>query len=436
MRRPFTASRIANSWCVMLQRLQQRFAGSLLAEPQFRRLWFNFFVSEFGARVSAVVLPLLAVSVLQAGPLQMGVMVAVHAGAFGVSSLLAGVIADRMPPKRLLLMAQAAMASALLAVPVAYVLGWLRIEWLYALEAAVGAGLSLIVTAGQVYAARLVGPGRVVDGYSLIFGVDSVAGLLGPGIAGWLVGMLSPAWAVAVESISIAVSIVLLLPNEELPVVREPHEHSSTLFTDLAAGWRVLWDDQLLRLLTIAMAAYHILLNGHTALHVLLGTSTLGLSATVFGMVVTVGGIGALVGSFVTAPASACIGERRFMPMAIALLACAWLAFAAIPQGGNAALLFSSGMFAASFAITSYGILFVSIRQVAAPQAMLGRIASTTRFVAFSVAPLGGVAFGWLAEHAGMRIAYALMGILGLGLAIVQGWALRGSQIPGEAAAA
>jgi hypothetical protein len=67
---------------------------------------------------------------------------------------------------------------------------------------------------------------------------------------------------------------------------------------------------------------------------------------------------------------------------------------------------------------------------------MLGRIASTTRFVAFSAAPLGGVAFGWLAEHAGMRTTYALIGVLGLGLAAVQGWALRGSRIPSQAAAA
>lgn len=423
----------------MLQRLQQRFAGSLLAEPQFRRLWFNFFVSEIGTRVSAVVIPLLAVSVLQAGPLQMGIMVAIHAGALGISSLFAGVIADRMPPKKLLLAAQAAMALALLTVPAAYALGWLRIGWLYALEAVIGTGLSLIVTAGQVYAARVVGPVRVVAANSLIFGVDSVAGLLGPGIAGWLVGMLSPAWAIALESICIAVAIALLLPNDDLPVVRQAHdehEHRSTLLADLAAGWRVLWSDPLLRLLTVAMAAYHVLLNGHTALNVLFGTATLGLSATVFGMVVTVGGIGALVGSFATAPASARIGKKRFMPMAIALLGCAWLAFAAIPRGSYSVLLFSSVMFVASFAITSYSILFVSLRQIAAPQAMLGRIASTTRFVAFSAAPLGGVVFGWLAEHAGMRMTYALIGVLGLGLAAVQGWALRGSRIPSQAAAA
>ena len=123
------------------------------------------------------------------------------------------------------------------------------------------------------------------------------------------------------------------------------------------------------------------------------------------------------------------------MPFAIAMLAASWLAFAAIPRGGHAAVLFSSGIFVGSFAITSYSILFVSLRQSAAPQGMLGRIASTTRFVAFSVAPVGGVAFGWMAEHAGMRATYLTMGALGLCLALVQGWALRSSRLP-EATAA
>lgn len=420
----------------MLQRFQQRFAGSLLAEPRFRRLCLNFLVSETGTRVSSVVIPLLAITVLHAGPLQMGIMVALHAGSLGISSLFAGVIADRMSSKRLLMYSQGALSMAMLTVPAAWVLGWLRIEWLYALEVVLGVGLSLIVTAGQVYASRLVGPERVVEAYSLIFGIDSIAGLLGPGIAGWLVGILSPAWAVSLDSICVMISIVLLLPNADVPVERAPHERTSTLASDLAAGWRLLWNDPLLRLLTLAMAVFHILLNGHTALNVVYATNTLLLTSTVFGMAITVGGLGALAGSFITASASARIGEKRFMPLAIALLAVAWLLFSVIPEGPGAGLLFAATVFVAAFAITSYSILFVSIRQVASPQALLGRITSTTRFVAFTVAPLGGVAFGWLGEHAGTRLTYALLGVLALMLALVQGWALRGSRMPGEAAAA
>lgn len=419
----------------MLQRFQQRYARSLLAQPQFRRLWCNFFVSEIGARMSAVLIPLLAITLLHAGPLQTGIMVAAHAGAIGVASLLAGVLADRIPPKRLLIAGQTVLAMALLTIPAAYMLDWLSIAWLYVLELVIGAGLALIVTAGQVYAARVVEPARVVEAYSLIFGADSIAALLGPGLAGWLVGVLSPAWAVSVDTLCIVIAIALLLPNADAPGEREAHDKSASLATEFAAGWRVLWNDPLLRLLTLCMAVFQILLHGHGALHVLLATVTLGLTPALFGMLMMFGGLGALAASFATAPVAARFGEKSFMPAALGLLGVSWLAFAAMPSGQHAALLFAPAVFAYDMAVTSYSILFVSIRQIASPPALLGRITSTTRFIAFTIAPLGGVVFGWVAEHAGMRPTYVLLGVLGMGLALGLGWKLRGSRTPDKAVA-
>jgi|GEM_PF-3456099 len=420
----------------MLQRFQQRYAHSLLAQPQFRRLWCNFFVSEIGARMSAVLIPLLAITVLHAGPLQTGIMVAAHAGAIGIASLLAGVLADRIPPKRLLITGQAVLSMALLTIPAAYMLGCLSIAWLCVLELVIGTGLALIVTAGQVYAARVVEPARVVEAYSLIFGADSIAALLGPGLAGWLVGVLSPAWAVSVDTLCILIAIALLLPNADAPGEREAHDKPASLAAEFTAGWRVLWNDPLLRLLTLCMAVFHILLNGHGALHVLLSTVTLGLTPALFGMLMMFGGLGALTASFATAPVAARFGEKNFMPAALGLLAVSWLAFAAMPSGQYAALLFAPVVFAYDMAVTSYSILFVSTRQIASPPALLGRIASTTRFIAFTVAPLGGVVFGWVAEHAGMRTTYVLLGVLAMGLALGLGWRLRGSRTPDKAVAA
>lgn len=420
----------------MLQRFQQRYARSLLAQPQFRRLWCNFFVSEIGARMSAVLIPLLAITLLHASPLQTGVMAAAHAGSIGLASLLAGVLADRLSPKRLLIAGQAVLSLALLSIPAAHALGCLSMAWLYALELVIGTVLALIVSAGQVYAARVVEPARVVEAYSLIFGVDSVAALLGPGLAGWLVGVLSPAWAVSVDSICIVIAIVILLSNADAPGECKPHDKPASLVAEFSAGWRMLWNDPLLRVLTLCMAVFHLLLNGHGALHVQLATVTLGMAPTLFGAVMMFGGLGALAASFATASVAARFGEKRFMTAALGLLAASWLTFAMLPAGSHAALLFAPVIFAYDMAVTSYSILFVSTRQIASPPAMLGRITSTSRFVAFTVAPIGGVAFGWVAEHAGVRPTYALLGVLGMGLALGLGWSLRGSRMPRKVATA
>jgi MFS family permease len=422
-----------------LRALFQRAARSLLAVPQYRRLWCNFFVAEIGARISIVAIPLLAITTLHAGPLESGIMVAAHAGAFGLFSLLAGVLADRIPPKRLLMTGQAIISASLLTVPAGYLLDWLRIEWLYLLEMMIGMGLAIIVAAGQVYAARIAGPERAVESNSLIFGCDSVASLIGPGLAGWLVGALSPAWAISIDSLCIAISILVLLPNPDMPGESGTQEVAqgrsaswlmefvSEFMKDFMAGWRLLWADPMLRLLTLSAAMFHILFHGHLGLHVLYATKTLGLSPGLFGMAMMLGGAGALAASLMTVRLAQAVGEKRLMALSVLALACIWLAFAAMPAGVYTVVLFSLALFAFDMMITSYSILFVSIRQLAAPPALLGRITSTSRFVAFSAAPLGGFAFGWVAEHAGMRQTYILLGCLGIALALVFGRLLRGS---------
>ncbi|NEX63226.1 MFS transporter [Noviherbaspirillum galbum] len=411
---------------LFMQQLVQRLRHSLLGLPQYRRLWCNFFIAEIGARISIVALPLLAITELHAGPFESGIMVACHAGAFGVSSLLAGVLADRFSPKRVLLGGQSLVFAALLSVPAGHALGVLRVEWLYVMELLIGLGLALIVAAGQVYAARIAGTERAIESNSLIFGCDSIAGLIGPGLAGWLVALLTPAWAISIDGLCIAISMLVLLPNPDQPGAGAgEHGRAASMLADFLAGWRLLWADPMLRLLTVSAAMFHVLFHGHLALHVLLATRTLGLSAGWFGMAMMFGGLGALAASLLTVRLARRVGERRLMVGSVLALAAIWLVFAAMPAASYTVVLFAPAVFAFDMMITSYSILFVSIRQLAAPPALLGRITSTSRFVAFSAAPLGGFGFGWVADHVGMRPTYALLGVLGIALAGGFGTLLR-----------
>lgn len=403
----------------MWQRLTRRYAQSLLANAQFRRLWLNAFVTELGAKFSVVAIPLLAISELHAGPFQTGVMVACHAAAFALASLLAGVLADRFSPKKMLMAGQAAMALSLLTVPIGHALGWLRIEWLYVLEALIGVAVAMIVASGHIYAARLAGPERVVEANSLFFGCDSLASLLGPGIAGWMVGWLSPAWAISIDSVCIALAITLLWGNADRLRTRHAHERVASLFADFIEGWHAVLRDRLLRLLSMASAMFQILYHGHVALQILLATKVLGLTPAAFGMAMMLGGAGALLAALATADAVKRWGEKRLFLLSLAALSVCWIALALLPRNGYTLLLFAPAIFAFDLVITAFGILYVSARQHAAPPALLGRVTATSRFLAFVAAPLGGIAFGWMAEHVGVRWAYSTMGGLGVGLALL-----------------
>lgn len=413
----------------MLRRLQQQYRLSLLAQIQFRRLWLSSFMAELGAKFSMVAIPLLAIAELHAGPLQTGLMVAASAAAFALASLPAGVMADRHSPKKMQMGGQLLMALSLLTVPCAHWLGWLTIEWLYMLEVLLGLSLAVIVAGGQLYAARLAGTARVVEANSLFFGCDSLASLLGPGIAGWLVGLLTPAWAISIDSFCIGISIALLWSNPELNIAAQARGKTASLAAEFMQGWRAVWQTPLLRILSLSGAIFHILFQGHIALQVLLATQVLGLSPFAFGIALMIGGCGALLASLATARGVRRFGEKRLLYLSITALGLCWLMLALMPCNAYTILLYAPVIFAFDMAITSYAILFVSARQMAAPHALMGRITATSRFLAFSAAPLGGILFGWLAQHIGLRWTYACMGGLGLAFSVLLAWMLRGAMI-------
>jgi hypothetical protein len=70
-----------------LQRaLRKRFTG-LWRSADFRKLWISLTVTSFGAQVTNLALPLTAALLLQATPLQMGILVALETLPFALVSL-------------------------------------------------------------------------------------------------------------------------------------------------------------------------------------------------------------------------------------------------------------------------------------------------------------------------------------------------------------
>jgi predicted MFS family arabinose efflux permease len=342
---------------------------------------------------------------------------------------LAGVLADRWPSKKLMFSSQAVTTFALLAVPLAHWLGWLTIEGMYVLELVLGGAYAVLIAASQVYAMRLVGIERMVEANSLVFGCESVASLLGPGIAGWLVSVVAPSWAISINGLCVAAAILLLWPNAEVASVRDAHEKTTSIVDDFILGWRALWQGRLLRLLTVAGAIQQILFQGHVALQILLATTVLGLSPSSFGMVLMAGGVGAFLASLVVAGGARRFGQAQLLIAALMALGVVWLALGVLPRNAYTVWLMAPVIFALDVAMTGFGIVFVSMRQAASPAGMMGRVTATSRFVSFAAAPLGGVAFGWMGEQAGLRFTYLTMGAVGIVLTLMLAWMWRSTAI-------
>src|SRR5205809_5030837 len=76
-----------------------------------------------------------------------------------------------------------------------------------------------------------------------------------------------------------------------------------------------------------------------------------------------------------------------------------------------------SALFVFDFSATLFGIHYMSLRQAITPDALLGRMTATMRFLALVAAPFGALFGGALGEWLGLSGTLLLVGVFGLLLA-------------------
>src|SRR6476619_7441115 len=77
--------------------------GSLLRQRDFMRVWGAETVSQLGSQISLIAFPLIAITLLDATTLQVGLLTAIEFSPFVLIGLPAGAIVDRLPRRPVLM---------------------------------------------------------------------------------------------------------------------------------------------------------------------------------------------------------------------------------------------------------------------------------------------------------------------------------------------
>jgi MFS family permease len=385
----------------------------------FPKLWVGQTVSVFGTRVSYLATPLTAVFVLHAGSVQMGLLAAAGNLAVLVFGLPAGVWADRVRRRRLMVGADVCRAVALASVPVAAIAGVLSMGQLLVVVFVVG-GLGVVFDAAYGAALpSLVPRANLVAANSAMEASSSVAQVAGPGLGGALVGLLTAPVAIGIDALSFLVSAGSLLSiggREEKPE-RESHV---TFGREVVEGLRVVWRDRALRSLAIASGTFNLFDSVLIAIYILYMTRTLHMASVETGLVFGLGGVGGLLGAVVTSRLTAMFGVGRTLIGALVLAAVAELGVA---FAGGGPLMATVMLIALEGCVelgaTVWGITVASVRQAVTPERLLGRVTATSRFLVLGVTPVGAIAGGVLGETVGLRGAVL---VAGAGSLLAAGW--------------
>src|SRR5207237_2698790 len=107
------------------------FRGKLWRHADFLKLWTGETVSVFGSQVTLLAVPTVAILILHAGPFQVGLLSALEFLAFPTLGLVAGVYADRLRRRPIMILCDIGRLLALGSIPVAFLLDALTLEQLY-----------------------------------------------------------------------------------------------------------------------------------------------------------------------------------------------------------------------------------------------------------------------------------------------------------------
>lgn len=389
---------------------------SLWRQGDFMKLWIGETVSLAGSAVTELALPLTAILLLRASPLQLGLLLAANSGAAAVSGLFAGAWSDRVRRRPLMILADTGRALLMGAVPVAALLGVLRIEELYIVTAGVGALDSLFSAAYQGFLPALVRREQLVAANSRFEGSRVLAQVLGPGLSGALVQLLTAPFALVVDAFSFLVSGGCIWRIRDPQPAPDRAVRRGSLWSEIGEGLRFVLAQPLLWSLLVTMVLFNTAAPILNAQLTLFATRELGLSPLLLGLVIVAAGACGVLASTVTSAISARLGMGRTMTLATGLICGGWL-LAPFVRGTVpvAFALLALGASVGTMGDVLFNINSVTLRQAIVPDRLRGRVSASCRVVILGVQPLGALVGGVLGEQIGLR-ATLLVAALGFGV--------------------
>ena len=379
-----------------------------LAVPDFRALWLGSLVSNVGTWMQQIGSGWLVLQ-LTDSPFWLGLVSFAAALPILLFSLPAGVLADRVDRRRLLLCTQAlscTLATTLAALTAA---GAVRIWYVLALTFLSGTVMAFHMPTWQAVIPDLVGKERLVNAVGLNSAAFNGAAVVGPAIAGVVLGAFGPAACFAINAASYLAVVAALL------AIRTPSVGQAggavNLAENVGTGLRFIGRRRLILALFALAAIVSLAARPYLQLLPIFARDVLGGDARLYGSLMAANGVGALGGALLTA------GFARVPRKALVLLACVatfsagLIAFALVPLAPVAlALLVLIGG-----ATTLFMSATNTVIQGLAPDDVRGRVLSIWSMIAAGVMPLGSLLLGGLASATG-RVAWVLAGGAGVAL--------------------
>jgi MFS family permease len=388
--------------------LRARTFRSLRRHRNYRIFFTGQVVSLAGTWMQNVALAWLVIE-LSGSPIAIGALAFWRFMPFMLFGLVAGVVADRLESRKLVMTTQGAAMAISIALAVVTLTGTATLPIVYVLAALGGVALAFDAPGRQSLTFQMVGPRELPNAVALNSGLFNGSRVIGPAIAGLVIAAVGTGLCFVLNAVSFlaVLTALLVLREDELRSVEK--DPSAKVVDGLRRAFAYAWNDPQLRLvLTVVFVVSTVGFNFHVLVP-LLAADTLHVGPEGFGFLSAAFGLGALIGALAAATFRS--ASWRLFSIGTASFGLFALLLAPVENAYLAGLL----LVGVGVSFTLFTANANSLVQLAAPDHLRGRLIGIYLFAFLGLAPIGGLFAGWLAEIGGTSLAFSVAGIVSLG---------------------
>ena len=376
----------------------------------YRLLWIGLLVSNLGTWMQFTAQGFFVAQIAGSphrAALDLGFLGAARAVPVLLLSPVAGVVADTLPRRRVLLATNTTMSLCALTLALLATFGHLRLSDLLVISAINAAANAFDSPVRQSWMPLLVDRASVGNAIGLNSVAFNAPAVVGPAIAGVLivwVGVAGSFYVNAIATLAVVGAVAMMGPSPPVIPQRQP------MLASIRTGIAFLAGHPILRWIVGVFAVMAIFARPYAQLIPAYVVDTLHGGARDLGWAVAAAGIGGFGGALITAAFAG--RERRSTQWVIAgvLTAGGLIGLSATQTvGATLPVFFVIGVGTLAFLGATNTLI-----QILSPDDMRGRAVSVYTMIAIGVVPGGSLVVGSIASVIGLHAAFALAGTIGM----------------------
>ncbi|WP_062383084.1 MFS transporter [Demequina iriomotensis] len=388
------------------------------------RLWFaGALVSNIGTWMQRVAQDWLVLTVLSDNSgTAVGITTALQFAPFLLLSAWAGVVADRVDHRKLLIATQLGQGVLGLALGAMTLLGHVELWHVYVFALLLGIVSAFDGPARQTFVSDLVPAASLPNAVGLNSASFNAARLIGPGLAGVLIAVIGSGWVFVLNAVSYAATIIALMLMRRSELQRQ--ERARRGRGQLREGVRYVRRRPDIMVILVVVGVISALGLNFQMTSALMAANAFDKGAGAYGLVGSVIAIGSLTGALLAA--------RRKRPRLRLVVG------AAFGFGVSAALMSVAPTYPL-YLVTCVPVGFTALTMLTSANAtvqtttsprMRGRVMALYMMVMLGATPIGSPLVGWIGEHAGPRWSIGIGAVAALLVSVGAAlWVMRDSRL-------